>query len=384
MKKLKDLYPDLCKLKDKGYNSNEISKWILKEHGLKKSGQSVRGLFQRNNNSFSHKTKDIFEETLEDKNFGEEVQWGHGWLKTKEASIFIKNTKEEISFEEMRESFVEKLKDHSPTFKKIERKKIKDEHCLILDIADLHIGKLADSYETGEDYNSKIAVKRAIEGVEGILSKAQGFPLDKIVFVIGNDVLHVDNAKRTTTSNTPQDTDGMWYSSYLIARDLYIEIINSLVQVCDVHIVHNMSNHDYVTGFMLADSIYCWFRNNENITWDIDASHRKYFTYGNSLLGFSHGDGGKFDKLPLTMACESNDWSSSKYRYIYLHHIHHNAKYKFLTTKDLPGITVEYLRSPSGTDSWHHRNQYQNSFKAIEGFIHSKKHGQVSKITHLF
>ena len=109
--------------------------------------------------------------------------------------------------------------------------------------------------------NTDIAVKRAIEGVEGLLKKASGFDLDKILFVIGNDVLHVDNANKTTTSGTPQDVSGMWYDNYKIARDVYIEIIEMLLEVAPVHIVHNPSNHDYVTGFMLADSVYCWFRN---------------------------------------------------------------------------------------------------------------------------
>jgi hypothetical protein len=47
-------------------------------------------------------------------------------------------------------------------------------------------------------------------------------------------------------------------------------------------------------------------------------------------------------------------------------------------------VNVETLRSPSGTDSWHHKAGYQHSPKAIEGFIHSKKDGQVARITHLF
>lgn len=47
-------------------------------------------------------------------------------------------------------------------------------------------------------------------------------------------------------------------------------------------------------------------------------------------------------------------------------------------------VCVEALRSPSGTDSWHHRNGFAHAPKAIEGFIHHKEHGQVARITHLF
>ena len=55
------------------------------------------------------------------------------------------------------------------------------------------------------------------------------------------------------------------------------------------------------------------------------------------------------------------------------------------TTKDYHGITVESLRSPSGSDSWHHRKGYGvGGIKAVEGFIHSKDHGQVARLTHIF
>jgi hypothetical protein len=56
---------------------------------------------------------------------------------------------------------------------------------LVIDIADLHIGKLASAFEVGEDYNCQIAVKRAKDGMQGILNKSQGFKIDKILFVAG-------------------------------------------------------------------------------------------------------------------------------------------------------------------------------------------------------
>jgi len=46
-------------------------------------------------------------------------------------------------------------------------------------------------------------------------------------------------------------------------------------------------------------------------------------------------------------------------------------------------VTVESLRSPSPADSWHHRNGYIST-AAVEAFVHSKKHGQVARLTHNF
>lgn len=282
------------------------------------------------------------------------------------------------SFQEFATKLLEDLSKINTLPKTIDRDEVKDPHLLVISLADLHIGKLADSFETGEDYNNQIAVKRAKQGVEGIISKARGFNINKILFVGGNDILHIDTPKGTTTAGTSQDVDGMWYSNFLIAKQLYIDILDRLLEVADIHFVYNPSNHDYMSGFFLADVIKTYYKDSKNITFDCSIAHRKYFTYDNNLIGTTHGDGAKIDNLPLLMAHESKDWSSTGHRYIYFHHIHHK------TSKDYLGVCVESFRSPSATDSWHHRNGYQHSPKAIEGFIHHPNFGQVAKLIHIF
>lgn len=251
-------------------------------------------------------------------------------------------------------------------------------HLLIVDPADVHIGKLCDAFEGGLDYDSQTAVKLVKEGVQGILDKAKGFNIDKILFVGGNDILHIDTPTRTTTSGTPQDTDQMWYRNFLMAKQLYIDLLQQLIQIADVHFVFNPSNHDYTNGFFLADVIQTYFRDCENISFDCSIAHRKYFKYFENLIGTTHGDGGKAADLPLTMANESKDWSFCKHKYIYTHHVHHK------NAKDYQGVAVESLRSITPADSWHHRNQFDNSIRAIEGYLHHPKYGQVARLTHIF
>jgi hypothetical protein len=305
-----------------------------------------------------------------------------GWLKTDKTSLYFTNpdykTPEQKQFDLLREDLLEELKQYSPTYPKIKRKASSDGHLLVIDPADIHIGKLCTSFESGEDYNQQIAVQRVKDGVKGILNKSAGWNIDKIVFIIGNDVLHTDTPKSTTTSGTSQDTDGMWYDNFLNGMRLYCDVIETLMSIADVHVSFNPSNHDYQSGFYLAQVIQTHFRKSKNITFDVSISHRKYYKYFNNLIGSTHGDGAKQSDLPLLMAQESKDWSETKHRYIYTHHVHHK------TSKDFVGVTVESLRSPSGTDSWHHRNGYQHNPKAIEGFIHHKEFGQIARLTHIF
>ena len=305
------------------------------------------------------------------------------WLKNKSESVRVTNplykAPEEVKFQDFSKKLIKDLKKYSPNFPKLERVKNTDSYLLVVDPADIHIGKLCSALEVGESYNNQIAVQRVLEGVKGILNKVQGFNIDKILFIGGNDILHIDNPKRTTTSGTPQDTDGMWHSNFLIAKQLYVDVLEILLGVADVHFTFNPSNHDYTNGFFLAQVIETYFRNCENITFDCSISHRKGFVYFNNLIGTTHGDGAKQDLLPLLMATEFPiEWSLTKHRYIYTHHVHHK------TSKDYVGLTVESLRSPSGTDSWHHIKGYEHAPKAVEGFLHCKNNGQIARITHVF
>ena len=307
----------------------------------------------------------------------------HYWYKSQKFSIFAKPN--EFTKDEFLNSIEDLISNYSPSYPQIDYPKKQDGHLLIINPADVHIGKYADAIETGDDYNVEVAKKRVIEGVTGILRHAEGFPIDRILFCIGNDILHTDNVHKTTTRGTPQDTDGKWYRHFTTALELYVQCVEMLMQIAPVDCVHSMSNHDYMSGFHLAHALKSWFRNTNGVSVDPHPQHRKYYAYGSSLIGLSHGDGAKKNNLPLHMAQEEPQmWAKSKHRYWYLHHLHHKQRYQFMSAFDNIGVTIEFLRSPSGTDSWHSTKGFCGSPKAVEGFIHSKEHGQIAHLTHIF
>ena len=308
------------------------------------------------------------------------------WDKTKHFSVKVHpNANRELSQEELVELINEKIAKHSPKYETFTRVKQPENNLLVIDPADLHFGKLATKYETGEVYNIQTARKRFKEGVAGIVSKANGFRINKILFIIGNDVLHYDTPKRQTTSGTPQDTDVMFYDMFNAALESHVEIIESLLPDYDIDIIFCPSNHDYQSGWMFARTLAAWFRNAEQVNIDDSISHRKYYQYGRNLIGASHGDGAKMTDMPLLMANEVPKlWAETMYRYVYLHHHHHKQRNQFQSGKDYIGVTVEYLRSPSAADSWHYRNGYVGAKKAVEGFVHNFNDGQIARLTHYF
>lgn len=300
----------------------------------------------------------------------------HYWHKGKQFSVFAKTRA--VDYFQIREGIVDEMKLYSPVYPEIQYIQKTNPHLLVISPADIHLGKLASVFETGNEYSIKTAYDRALEGVRGILTISKPYNIDQILLVGGNDALHIDTPKRTTTAGTPQDTDGMWYDAFNTGKDLFIEVIEILMQIAPVHVVWVISNHDYMSGFFLADTLASWFDKCSGVTFDIDMKPRKFYRYHSNLIGVAHGDTAKQEALPLLMAQESGEWDSTKHRYYYLGHEHRKI------SRDFPGCTVETVRSPSSADGWHSRHGYLHSPKAVEGFLHDPNHGQIARFTHIF
>ncbi|MBC7381891.1 MAG: hypothetical protein H7296_02730 [Bacteroidia bacterium] len=329
----------------------------------------------------------------------------HGWYKGKAWSLHFKG-QEERDYFDVRDEIVADMQAFAPIYPVIKRTKQKENNLLIIDPADPHFGKRSTVEETGEETNLVTTAQRFSDGIEGLINKTDSYKFDKIVLVGGNDSLHTDNPFGTTTAGTKQDTAGMWYENFKTAKNANIAAIDRLLTVADVHFVFCPSNHDFMTGFFLADTLSAWYHNNKNVTFDISPAHRKYIQYGHSLWGLTHGDGAKENELSDLLKTEAKKaWALSRYTYWLVHHRHHSdtKAYKngkgLKVEKDYKNITVfntgfsldptdycyvQYLRSLSGTDRWHFTNGFVHSPKAMEAFVVHPEFGQIDKITHLF
>ena len=130
-------------------------------------------------------------------------------------------------------SFIE---NHSPHYPSIKRKIKLNNHLLVINPADIHIGKYANHIETGDGYNVEIACERVLEGLQGLIDKSKGFEVDRVLFCIGNDILHIDNVYNTTTAGTNQDVDGKWWEHFEIALALYVKCVEILREIAPVDV----------------------------------------------------------------------------------------------------------------------------------------------------
>lgn len=250
-------------------------------------------------------------------------------------------------------------------------------HCLVYPPYDLHFGKGAWRDETGESYSREEARGLLIDKTEQILARAQRAGIEKVIVPIGSDWFHVDTDKGTTTSGTPQDTDGTPARILMEGCELAVSMIDLLRQAAPVEIHHVQGNHDRMASLSAALYVRAWYKDAEDVTVDTSPDPTAYTTYGRTLIGMNHGDMTKKMRKRLggIMAEEADQfWSETDHRVMFVGHLH-NEK-----VTDQPGVTVYQLPSLSATDRWHKRNQYIGTRRAAAGYLVHDRKGVVENL----
>lgn len=263
--------------------------------------------------------------------------------------------------------------NHSPAFAPIVRTGRLTGNMAEIVINDAHIGKLAWAVESAHgDYDVPIAVRQYKEAMSSLLHRLSPYKLDKILLVIGNDLLHADNEFGTTTKGTKVDVDGRYHKTYRIVRKMLCEQIESIRHIAPVKVIVMPGNHDRHASWHLGDSLECWFKNCPDVEVDNLPRARKYHLHGKVLIGWCHGDEGKRDDYPLQMATEVPElWASSKFREMHTGHLHKTKVDEF------HGVRVRIIPSLGGTDRWSSRNGYTGNVKAAEAFVFNAKAGLI-------
>jgi predicted phosphodiesterase len=277
--------------------------------------------------------------------------------------------KDDIAWCELAEYLDEKIKSKPPKVE-FKHKDLVGNYLYEVSTADVHLGKLGWEPESGENYDIKIASNRFrdIVSYHCTFIKNNG-SIEKILFVVGNDFFHYDNNKQTTDRGTFQHTDIRWPKMFKYGFDLNEWALEQLSQFAPVEVLLVPGNHDLKTSYYLAFALNKRFRNNDNITIDIEPKRRKYIKYGNTLIGFAHGSElNKKEKLTV-MQQESPDWSDTQYHEFHFGHLHRESMFEHgnIIFRDLSTIT--------GTDSWHYGKGYIGAIKKSQGFLYHKKAG---------
>ncbi len=328
--------------------------------------------------------------------------WGIWWDKTKDHSIAFYN-KERV--EQLRNTTVEFLQAITKSAPAPKIKRVKTGKLIIPSNYDVHIGKHCELIRSGNTYTPAMAVERVLRGQAELYEMTKVFDVTDVILPLGNDIVHVDSNKYTTTNGTPQDNYGSVEGQILLASELYIRSIEEFTKEHNVWLVHVPSNHDRVAGWTVSQIVGAYFKNNPRVKWTSDTLSnfpRKYFVFGDNLIMFEHGETKEEQVVGQVMVDARQALAQTRFTYVYRGHTHHKqvgyrgANHEKYIEKDYNGATViksgnghqnrvkvEVVRSPSPADAWHAMSGYDN-LPAVEMFVHCPNEGQIARFTKFF
>lgn len=263
------------------------------------------------------------------------------------------------------------LKNYKSDYKPLPMKKVFNinTNMLELSIADYHIDKMD---KEGKTIEQKAAL--FLDILNNLLVKSKAvYVLDEITFVIGNDWFNSDNYQNTTTVHmNPQDNSCSWDKAYEIGFDTLVQAITHLAQFCNkLNVICVQGNHAKTKEFYLGHALDAYFRGATNINFDRSSANRKIKVYGNTLIGYHHGNC-KIDDLPLMLATEFyQEWGKCKYKEV------HTGDKHFFMEKDIKGVRVKQLPSLTGADRWHDDNNFVGSIRSALATIYDFEKGKV-------
>lgn len=247
-----------------------------------------------------------------------------------------------------------------------------------VNIADLHVGKLCWHGDTPENYDYKIARQVFYQIISEAYQELQDKSIEYITFVWCNDFFNSDTIDQTTTAGTRQDVDVRWQKLFNVGVEMLVTGIDMLAQIAPVKTFYTPSNHDEVNGYHALKYIQAWFRHDKRVEINTDAYPRKYQLYGNTLIGYTHGDKEnskgtkeKASRLASLMPIEAKElWAKAQYREFHTAHLHSEHM-----IEEINGVIVRRVSSPTAADTWHTSSGYLGAVRKAQVFIYDKSRG---------
>lgn len=240
-------------------------------------------------------------------------------------------------------------------------------------MGDPHIGMYSWHEETGQDFNLEIAEASLVAAVDHLVALAP--PAAEALIVNLGDFFHADNqSNQTTKSHNALDVDTRWSKVLGVGIRTMRRVIDRALEKHDkVTVICEIGNHDDHSAVMLALCLAQYYEREPRVVVDTSPAKFHWYRFGANLIGVTHGDTVKPDKLPGIMACDrAKDWGETEHRFWLCGHVHHDS------LKEYPGVTVETFRTLAARDAWHTANGYRSGQDMKCDVLH-KKWGRINR-----
>lgn len=243
----------------------------------------------------------------------------------------------------------------------------------IYPIADAHIGMMAWGKETGEDYDTSIAVDRLRQWI-GRAVDASPASAEAIILDVG-DLTHADDqTNQTPRSKHVLDVDTRHFRTLdMTICALAYAVEYALQRHARVTVRILPGNHNLTSYMAVMFALAERYRNEPRVT--VQKVPGEFFVhrFGDCFISAHHGHGGKPERMVLFLADEfASDWGQTRHRFLFTGHLHHHK------SADIGGVTWEQLRAVTARDAYAVGNAYSARAQLQAITLHRSK-GEVQR-----
>jgi hypothetical protein len=288
---------------------------------------------------------------------------------------WVKSSLDEGKLEEARRAVVDALSEEVRGLAPLtDAPKITQSDLLaIYPFGDPHFGMYAWAKETGEAFDLDEAERLTFGAIDTLVSTAPHAEV-AVILPLG-DVFHANDQSNQTPAHKHQlDVDSR-YPKVLQAgiRAFRRAIMRALERHQKVIVRIEPGNHDPEAKWALAFALAAYFESEPRVEVDLTPGKFWFYRFGKVLIGSTHGDTVKHDKLLGVMACDrASDWGETKHRYFYTGHVHSSNVTEF------PGLVCESFRTLAAKDAYAAGHGYRAG-RDMRLIVHHREHGEVAR-----
>lgn len=288
------------------------------------------------------------------------------WVK----SSLIESKREEVTKEAIK-ALAESVKGLSPIVTPPAH--TESDLAAVIPVGDPHFGLYVWAQECGEDFDTDIARKLSLAAVDRLVSSAPACSVG--VLLLLGDILHANDQTNQTPAHKHQlDVDTRFVRVVRVTVETWRHAILRMKERFGKVVVKLLpGNHDPTAVWALAYALQAYFSSDPAVEIDLGPSKFWYFEFGNVLIGSTHGDTVKPERLPGIMAADQHTaWGRTKFRYWYTGHIHSKNAIEF------PGCQWESFRTLAPVDSYASSHGYRSGRDMVL-IVHHREHGEVER-----
>ncbi|RPI19663.1 MAG: oxidoreductase, partial [Acidobacteriales bacterium] len=240
-------------------------------------------------------------------------------------------------------------------------------------IGDHHTGMYAWGEEVGADYDLKIAERLLVSAINHLVEIAPSS--EEAVIVDVGDFTHYDTIRtETVRSHNTLDADSRYHAMIRVTLRLLVACVDSaLTKHKRVTIICAPGNHNDMGAAWMIESLALYYSREKRVRVMAQAGKFFYYEFGKVLLGVTHGDTGRPEKLAGVMAADRpEEWGRTQHRHWLTGHVHNKSQL------ELAGVTWETFRTLAPVDAWAHAAGYRSG-RDMQALVYHRKYGEVAR-----